>query len=450
MAQDVLIGVDAGTSSIKALLLSRAGEELAVGRALTPWREVATGSESDARQLATAARKAIADALAQLPQARVLALGVASMGESGVLVDAADAPLGPVIAWHDDRDRDLVAQLAADLGEAAFCATTGLPLWPQWSLTKHRWLREHVPATAAAVRRYSVAEWIVRDLGGDPVHEYSLASRTGWLELATGRPYADALAWSGAPAGVVDNLIDAGAPAGQARTDGPLAALDGAILTVAGHDHQVAAVGLGCYRPGDEFDSAGSAEALLRTADPGLPAQTILELTRAGVTVGRHASPGRWCLLGATQGGLALTATLRELGVSRDGIPALDTAALAADTARSDAADQPGLIRLAAANGEVVINPGATPGDVWRAATRAITAAAAALGDRLTAATGPRRDLVVAGGWTHSSALMAAKTELLGPHRLAATAEAGCRGAALFAGLAAGTYPTLDAAPTAR
>ena len=100
--------------------------------------------------------------------AAVSALGVASMAEAGVLVAADDAPLAPVIAWHDSRDTGQLADLDQHLGGARFSLRTGLPLWTQWSLTKHRWLHENAPQTRAAVRRYSIAEWVVRQLGVSP------------------------------------------------------------------------------------------------------------------------------------------------------------------------------------------------------------------------------------------------------------------------------------------
>lgn len=442
---EVLVGIDAGTTSVKALLMTPDGRELAVGRAATTWRQTSTGADMSPDAITAAARSALADALSQQPDARVVGIGVASMAESGVLTDGDDHPLAPVIAWHDTRDVGELAELERDLGGEEFSRTTGLPVWTQWSLTKHRWLRRHVPATSRATRRYNIAEWIVRDLGGDPVSEPSLTSRTGWLTLS-GERYDAALDWAGAAPGLVGPLVEAGTPIGRvsrSRTtaSGPLAALDGAVLTVAGHDHQVAAVGLGSFHPGDEFDSAGTAEALMRTSAPELSADAVGELTRAGVTVGAHAAPGRWCLLGATQGGLILSRVLEQLGVGRDGMPALDRAALAAP-------DVPGSVTLGPGTADVSVDPDAEAAVVWRAATHAVTIQARELADRLEGVAGPRGDLVVAGGWTHSAALMAAKTQLLGAHRTSTVSEAGCRGAALFAGVAAGFYPELEAAPT--
>lgn len=439
MGRELLAGVDVGTTSVKALLVTPEGDEVALGRAPTTWTSTELGAETTAQSLVEAARLALADALAQTPDDRVTAVGVASMAEAGVLVGSDDTPLAPVIAWHDHRDEEQLRDLVAEVGDTRFSTCTGLPVWTQWSLTKHRWLVDHVPAARAATRRYNIAEWVARSLGGAAVTELSLASRTGWLELATRRPWSETLAWSGASEALLRDLVTAGTPIGTAHPNGSLSALDGATLTVAGHDHQAAVVGAGSSGAGDELDSCGTAEAFVRTIAPGLPPEAIAVLTGAGVTVGWHAIEDHWCLLGATQGGLVLGRVQAALGVGRAGLAELDAAALVA-------ADDPTVLHITD-TGDVMLAPGADPGRVWRAATRAVTAQAQALGDTLDGASGPRRDLVVAGGWTNSAALMAAKAEAFGPLRRATTTEAGARGAAFLAGLAHGTYPSYDDMP---
>jgi sugar (pentulose or hexulose) kinase len=328
-----------------------------------------------------------------------------------------------------------VAQLGAD----AFSSRTGLPLWTQWSLTKHRWIVDSLPLARAAARRYNIAEWVAHQFGAEPATELSLASRTGWLDVATGRPWSESMAWSGASESLLSDLVTAGTALGVASTSGDLAALKGATLTVAGHDHQAAVVGVGIGGPGDELDSCGTAEAFVRTIAPQLAPDAILTLTRSGVTVGWHAIRDRWCLLGATQGGLILGRVQAALGVDRDGLPALDAAALAAT-------DRPEVLTVSD-DGDVEMAQDAEPGQVWRAATQAVTRQANALGAVIDRAAGPRRDLVVAGGWTNSAALMAAKTEMFGPLRAANTREPGARGAAFLAGLAHGTYSSYDEMP---
>jgi sugar (pentulose or hexulose) kinase len=439
MPRELLAGLDVGTTSVKALLLSTEGEEVAIGRAPTRWARAEHGVETSAESIVDAAQNALRDALAKVPGERVIALGVASMAEAGVLVDVHDVPLAPVIAWHDQRDEQQLDDLVAQLGADAFSSRTGLPLWTQWSLTKHRWIVDSLPLARAAARRYNIAEWVAHQLGAEPATELSLASRTGWLDVATGRPWSESMAWSGASESLLSDLVTAGTALGVASTSGDLAALKGATLTVAGHDHQAAVVGVGIGGPGDELDSCGTAEAFVRTIAPQLAPDAILTLTRSGVTVGWHAIRDRWCLLGATQGGLILGRVQAALGVDRDGLPALDAAALAAT-------DRPEVLTVSD-DGDVEMAQDAEPGQVWRAATQAVTRQANALGAVIDRAAGPRRDLVVAGGWTNSAALMAAKTEMFGPLRAANTREPGARGAAFLAGLAHGTYSSYDEMP---
>lgn len=439
MTRELLAGLDVGTTSVKALLLTADGDEVAVGRVPTRWDSTSHGVETSEKWIVDAARDALLKALRQAPGDRVIALGIASMAEAGVLVNRNDAALTPVIAWHDHRDEQQLDDLVAEIGGDTFSSRTGLPLWTQWSLTKHRWMRDNMPAAQQAVRRYNIAEWVARQFGANPVTELSLASRTGWLDLASRRPWSESMAWSGAPESLLNELVTAGTPIGRATGHDGLTQIAGATLTLAGHDHQAAVVGVGIGDSGDELDSCGTAEAFVRTIDPRLEPDSILDLTRSGVTVGWHAIRERWSLLGATQGGLILGRVQAALNIDREGLPALDAAALAAP-------DRPEVLTISN-DADVEIDPNAEPGEVWRAATRAVTLQAEALGAVLDRASGQRRDLVVAGGWTNSTALMAAKVETFGALRTANTREPGARGAAFLAGMAHGTYASYDEMP---
>jgi hypothetical protein len=170
----------------------------------------------------------------------------------------------------------------------------------------------------------------------------------------------------------------------------------------------------------------------VRTVEPSLSEPAIAALTGEGVTVGWHVIRDRWCLLGATQGGLILGQVQAALGVDRAGLADLDAAALAAT-------GDPAVFHITG-DGEVTVLPGSDPGQVWLAATRAVTEQARSLSDSLDRASGSRHELVVAGGWTNSAAVMAAKAAAFGQLRRATTTEAGARGAAFLAGLARGTY----------
>jgi sugar (pentulose or hexulose) kinase len=434
MAQ-LLVGLDVGTTTSKAVVFTIEGLPVAEGKAITPWQLTRYGAEVDALALLASAREALRLALNEAPEGQVLAVGVTSMGESGVLLDGHGAPLAPLIAWHDTRDTNEVADLVAAVGADRFARHTGLPLRGQWSLTKHRWLLAHHPHARQAVRRLNVAEWVVRGLGGEEATEQSLASRTGWLELGTRQWWSETLEWSGASRSLMPELITSGTPLGTATADAGIPRLTGAILTVAGHDHQAAAVGADASGPGDVLDSCGTAEALIRTVPTGLDASAVATLAQAGITTGWHVLADNWCLLGGTQGGLALQRVLALLGRNTDDLHELDGDALACEqnTLKVTGVDTDALSISGISNG-------AGPAVLWRAALDAVTAQADQIHSAMSSVVGAHQALVVTGGWARSRALLEVKRRVFGPLRNPDVAEAGARGAALLAGVAAGIY----------
>ena len=432
MSGTLFVGLDVGTTTSKAAVFTEAGDQVASGRANTPWRITPSGAELDALDLLDAAKTAVAQALTKTPAGSIGGLGVASLAESGVLTDRHGTPVAPVIAWHDTRDRDELDDLRGAINPHDFAATTGLPFRQQWSLTKHRWLMDNVPSARDAVRRLNVAEWIVRGLGGDEASEQSLASRTGWLRLAERSWWDETLAWAGASETLMPPLVTAGTPLGSASAEAGLPRLTGAVLTVAGHDHQAAVVGAGADGPGDELDSCGTAEALVRTIAPGLPPQVIADLAERGVTTGWHAVADHWCLLGATQGGLALQRVLALMGKTRADLPSLD--------AEASALPKPQIRVSAPAFGDIDIigvTDGDSPAHLWRAALGAVTEQAGEIHDAMSAMSGTHRNLIVTGGWSRSEGLLAVKRRRFGQLSVSDVNEAGARGAAKLAARAA-------------
>jgi len=439
----LLVGLDVGTSSAKAVVFTDQGEVVGEGRARTPWITTSYGVELAAEELLDTATEALGLALEATPGASsVTAVGITSMGESGVLVDRNGTPAAPVIAWHDNRDRKEVEALRRDIAADTFAGTTGKPLRGQWAITKHRWVLRHVSSAANAVRRFNIAEWVVRGLGGDEVTELALACRTGWLDLARRNWWPEGLAWSGATPTLLPPLVEAGTPVGHITSSKAHPRLRDAVLTVAGHDHQAAAVGVGATGEGDEVDSCGSAEAIVRTIPAYLKDDQVRALANAGITTDWSIQPGRWSLLAGTEGGLAMQRMLNAFGIDRDGLAALDAAALKA---------RQGRIHVDGIGTEAVhlgnIGDGVTPGEVWRAVVEATTDEVTRLHNSMTDIAGQHRDIIVTGGWSHSAALMAAKRRRLGTLRLSAVYEAGARGAAIYAGRSAGVFTSDEVFP---
>ena len=448
---DLLVGLDVGTTSSKAVVYRTDGTPLAMGRATTPWRrDVGLATESnpagrtelDAHELLAAVRTALSRAVAASPDGRFVAIGVTSMAESGVLLDSHGEPVAPVIAWHDARDGDQVAALGREFGAESFSSRTGLPFRSQWSLTKHRWQMDNDPGATRAVRRLNIAEWIVRGLGGDEASDASLASRTGWLELTARTWWTESLDWSRASERLLPPLVTSGTALGRLSASAGLERLAGAVLTTAGHDHQAAALGAHAAGAGDQLDSCGTAEALVRTVPAGFPADGVSRLTKGGITVGWHVLDDRWALLGATEGGLALQRLASIFGGSREALAQLDTAAMESTRGTvTVAVDEAARVTIRGIEDDV------TAGNVWRAALEEITEQIRTIHGSMTAVVGPHRNMVATGGWSKSEALMQVKRRAFGDLIRSEVEEAGARGAALLAGLAAGVYAGSAAFP---
>jgi sugar (pentulose or hexulose) kinase len=431
-------GLDVGTTSSKAVVYAENGAVLGTGRAPTTWDVGPHGTQTDADVLWRSAFEALSSA-AETAGVPVRAVGVASMGESGVLTDAHERPLAPVIAWHDERDGDEVDELAEQLGAEAFGGIAGKPMRGQFSLTKHRWLLRHQPSTRAAVMRFDVAGWVVRRLGGDAVLELSLAGRTGWLDVAAGDWWDDALAWSGAGRELMPPLVQAGVVAGEVTSDAVSSLLHGAVLTLAGHDHQASALGARAIGPGSELDSSGTAEALVRTVSRVPSRRDMARLAASGITTDPSIMADHWTLLGGTEGGLAQNRALDLLGVGADGLSGLDAAAERAPEGRvvvggigSDALTLGG------------IAGGVGPGEVWKAVVAAAADEAQTLHRVMDDVVGPVVGVVVTGGWRHSAEVMRAKAARFDRLEVSGVDEAGTLGAATLAARTAGVIGPAD------
>lgn len=434
--QQYIVGLDVGTTSVKAVVFTLDGHIVATGRMAYQWDFAPFGAEIAATVLADAAHAALREAIDTTPPGPILAIGIASIGESGVLLDGSNRPLGPVIAWHDKRDSVELAQLADEIGVDRFSSVTGLPFRHQWSLTKHRWFSGSHPDVRNIELRLNVAEWIAFSLGAAPATELSLASRTGWFDVINKTWWGEALQWSRMNEDALPELVTAGTCLGSVASGVVSPRLAGAAITIAGQDHQSAAVGLGATMVGAEVDSCGTAEALVRTVDPISSRSAILALAQIGVTVGWHALPGKWCLLAGTEGGLILGRALSALGIKDFGAGGLDEAAreITAPAVRAFV-DDSGLL------GFHGVGDDASPAELWRSTIELVTDQVTALHDSMSDIVGGHRELIVTGGWSASGALRDCKQRRLGEFSRPDVTEAGARGAAIFAGMAAGLWP---------
>jgi sugar (pentulose or hexulose) kinase len=477
---DVVIGIDIGTTSAKAVIRPVTGRDAQNASAQnasaqnhsaqnhsdthyaeqpTPWQTHAGGqTEIDPHRLTRLAVDLIGAAVRAAEShwgpVRVRAIGVTGLAESGVLLDAAGHPVAPAIAWFDHRggrELDHLAQREPEF-KAAFARTTGLPWSAQASLAKLLWLQaggHHASGHRASGHRasdhragrglagpgatwLSVPEWIVFALGGEPVREPSLASRTGLIDQGTGKPWPEALAVAGLPDGILPAERLAGHPAGHLTHEAVVPAAAGAVLTVAGHDHPVAAIAVGATGPDELFNSSGTADVLARSVPGTLTATNRQAIVDAGWSVGRHVLPDTSLLLAGVSGGLLLRRVLTALGA--------ETAAARAalDMASLDVTELPAGLEVTGdgrSQDDVVlrIQDGATPAAIWTAAVHYTADQASRLLKDIEKVVGPHQRAVAAGGWTQMASVRTAKAAVLDALSFSPVVQPGVTGAALLA-----------------
>jgi sugar (pentulose or hexulose) kinase len=437
----VVVGLDIGTTSSKAVAWSQARRNGPYAEQPTPWHTSGCGrTEIDPYRLVDVAVDLIGNAVRAAESAwgpvRVRAIGVTGLAESGVLLDAAGRPAAPVIAWFDRRGGDELRRLAREAPNfpAAFESTTGLRWSSQATLAKLLWLRASGHRAGPASTWLSVPEWIVFALGGDPVREPSLASRTGLIDQDTGRIWPQALAAAGLPARFLPEERPAGSPAGYLRHDGVVSCAAGAVLTVAGHDHPVAAVGVG-VGPDELFNSSGTADVLARSIPRTLPRAERQQVVTAGWSAGRHVLPGTSLLLAGISGGLLLRRVLAALGAESE------PARSALDQASLGVGDLPAGLSVSGdgrTQNDVVlrIQDGASPAAIWTAAVRYTADQARLLLTGIEKVTGPHRRAVAAGGWTQMASVRRAKAAVIDALSFSPVVQPGVTGAAMLAAYA--------------
>lgn len=438
MSGVVDLGVDLGTTVTKISAVAADGSRVLDRSVATAWREPGEGradrSPSSVLDAVEQLLGQVADALD--PGTSIRSIGFTSMAEAGVLVDASGREQSPVIAWHDPRGTDRAAALPERFAQE-FRAATGLPVSHVASLFKLLWLRDE-GVDLCGLQWLSVPEFVIHRLGGRRVAELSLLGRTGLLDVHTNTAWMPALDLLGVDAGLLPEIVGAGTSAGVVRSDHPVAAARGAVLTVAGHDHAVAAAATGCGAPGWALDSFGTAEAYLAAASHVPRPDVVGSLAAAGISVYPHVVRGSTGFIGGTRTGLVLKRVLKVLDAEHE--PArsqLDAAALRLAPGQSADVRVTG---YAMEDHEVAIHMGSDahhPAHVWRAALDGGTARGRELLGTLRDAGVPVDHLVVAGGWTRMRSVLAAREGLAPVVQTSDVDQPGTWGAARFGAWAA-------------
>ncbi|TYC64448.1 xylulokinase [Rhodobacterales bacterium] len=265
------IGLDIGTSSVKAILLGEDQSLIASATAdLTVERPHPGWSEQDPDSWWQAC-ETVLDALRQkAPKelAAVKGIGLSGHMHGATLLDDAGKPLRPCILWNDGRSGKQCAELQA--AEPKFLTLGGNLVMPGFTAPKLQWVRENEPDIFARTAMVLLPKDYVRfRLTGEYVGEMSDSAGTLWLDVAR-RDWSDELlAATGLTRENMPRLVEGSESSGTLKPD--LAARWGfdtpPVVAGGGGDNAASACGVGAVDPGSAFVSLGTSGVLFVTND---------------------------------------------------------------------------------------------------------------------------------------------------------------------------------------
>ncbi len=287
----MILSIDLGTTSWKAALIAQSGEIVRVARIPTP-----AVTENGAPCYSADLSEPLGRLLGGLPPdrlRRVRLVALTGMAEAGLLAERETMkPLSTIRPWFDRTAIPLYEATRSDPRFAGRPAVTGLPDHPKYGIYKLLTLLRESGRDPASVLWCDLVSWAAALLTGSCSTDFSLASRTGCLNLRTLQWDLPFLASLGLDAAGFPSLTAQGGAAGTLRA-GLFGLPAGIPVCIGGHDHICAASASGAFRRGNVFLSAGTAQVLL-TQVPSFDPST-------GLSYGPSPADGQYTCLGSVQ-----------------------------------------------------------------------------------------------------------------------------------------------------
>ena len=288
------LGIDLGTSGLRALLIDESGTPLGSAERHYSVSNPRPGwSEQDPADWIAALDGAVADLRSQFPQFTELkGIGVAGHMHGATLLDVLGQVLRPCILWNDVRSEKEAAQLD---GTDRVRELSGNIVFPGFTAPKLAWVRNNEPETFARIAKVLLpAAFLNHYLTGEYVADKSDSAGTSWLDVGK-RDWSDHLLNAGQMRlDQMPRLVEGSDRAGTLRSDLAAQWGVGPDVAVAGGagDNAAAACGIGALNEGAGFVSLGTSGVIL------VARKNYAAAPDAAVHTFCHAVPGHWYQMG--------------------------------------------------------------------------------------------------------------------------------------------------------
>lgn len=286
------VGLDLGTSELKALLLSSEHEVVGVEKfPLQVQRPHPLWSEQHPQDWWHAVEQVMQGLLQRFPRqmGQVKALGLSGQMHGAVLLDGEMKILRPAILWNDGRSGHECTWLSQSCQNLE--NITGNLAMPGFTAPKLLWIQQHEPAIFDQVKKVLLPkDWLRLCMTGRCVSDMSDAAGTLWLNTGL-RDWSDeVLSATGMNRQQMPELVEGSSVSGYLLPE--LAQRWGlpnqVVVAGGGGDNAASAVGLGLVNPGQGFVSLGTSGVVFVCTDRYIPNP------KRAVHAFCHAVPHRW------------------------------------------------------------------------------------------------------------------------------------------------------------
>lgn len=209
---ECIITIELGTNAVRVFAFDLQGKVIGSAKASYPtFHPVADYSEQDPEQIFITMLYVLKNFLSEKIHTKrhtVVSICFSAAMHSVLAIDKNGVPLGNAIIWADNRGKKIAQSLKEDALGTAIYSASGTPIHPMSPLIKISWLKAHDEERfRKACKFLSIKSYIIQQLTGEYLIDYSLASATGLLNIHTKEWEPDSLRYAGITADKLPDLV---------------------------------------------------------------------------------------------------------------------------------------------------------------------------------------------------------------------------------------------------
>lgn len=285
------LGIDIGTSSVKAVLINDRGDLVESNSVSLPIsRQHPLWSEQNPADWWTATQAAVGG-LSAVNREKVQAIGLTGQMHGATLIDSNDDPLRPAILWNDGRSHIECSELQDS--QSDFISKGANLVMPGFTAPKLAWVRKHEADIFSKIDKVLLPKDYVRlVMSGEYASDMSDSAGTLWMDVENRTWHAPLLDACGLNEGHMPRLYEGTEETGQLKAD---IANEWGMKTVpiiaGGGDNAAGAIGSGVINDGDALMSLGTSGVIFTASN------IFRSNPKSAVHAFCHAMPERWHLM---------------------------------------------------------------------------------------------------------------------------------------------------------